>query len=119
MAAPNLKTPVTITGKTAVYNCTASLAAALSNAFSSGKLLKINVIRASNIDGTNAIDLDVSIYRSSTHTYLSSGITIPVKSTFVLISKEDFVYLEEGDAIFAKSSTAAKIDLTISYEDIS
>jgi hypothetical protein len=119
MAAPNLKTPTTITGKTAVYNCTGTLAAALTNSAASGKLLKINVIRASNVDGTNAIDVDVSIYRGSTHTYLASAISVPIKSTIVITSKEDYIYLEEGDSIYAKSSTSTKIDLTLSYEDIS
>ena len=42
MTAPNLKSPTTITGKTARYDVTASIAAALSNASSSGKALKIN-----------------------------------------------------------------------------
>ena len=37
MAAPNLKSPTTITGKTARYAVTASLAAALSNSAASGK----------------------------------------------------------------------------------
>ena len=44
MSAPNLKSPTTITGKTARYAVTASLAAALSNASSSGKALKINIV---------------------------------------------------------------------------
>ena len=40
MAAPNLKSPTTITGKTARYAVTASLVAALSNSSSSGKALR-------------------------------------------------------------------------------
>jgi hypothetical protein len=122
MAAPNLKSSSTLTsviGKTAVYNCTNTLAAVLSNGAASGKVLKINVIRASNIDTATGINLDVSLYRGTTHTYLCFGVTVPFKSTLIVLSKEDFLYLEEGDAIYAQSSTTAKIDLTITYEDIS
>ena len=122
MAAPNIKSPATlttVTGKTAIYNCTATLAAALSNASSSGKVLKVTAIRAANVDGTNSVDLDLSHYRGTTHTYIAYKVTIPAASTLLPLSREEYLYLEEGDAIYAKASTAAKIDLLISYEDIS
>lgn len=118
MAAPNLKAPSTITGKTAAYSCTSSLAAALSNSAASNKVLKVNTIRAANIDATSAFSIDLTVYRSSTHTYLASAISVPVNSTLLLLSKEEYLYLEEGDAIYAKGSTSGKIDLTISYEEI-
>jgi hypothetical protein len=122
MAAPNIKSPATITtvnGKTATYNCTATLAAALSNGASSGKVLKVTAIRAANVDGTNSIDVDVSHYRGTTHTYLAYRVTVPAASTLVVLSREEYLYVEEGDAIYAKASTTGKIDLLISYEDIS
>ena len=57
MAAPNLKSPTTITGKTARYAVTASIAAALSNASSSGKVLKINsLIQAEINNGSKDYD---------------------------------------------------------------
>jgi hypothetical protein len=119
MAAPNLKSPTTITGKTQPYSVTASLASVLANAPNSGQLMRVNTIRAANADGTTNYDLDVSHYRSSTHTYLCKTVTVPAKSTLVLLSREDILYLEEGDSIFAKASTASKIDLLITYEAIS
>lgn len=118
MAAPNLKQPVTITGKTATYNCTATLAVALSNAAASGKVLKVNTVRAANIDTSLNIAFDLTVYRGSTHSYIASAITIPVASTLIALSKEEYIYLEEGDAIYAKSGVAGKIDLTIGYEEI-
>lgn len=118
MAAPNLKTPSSITGKTATYSCTTSLAAALSNAAASNKVLKVNTIRATNLDTGLNIDVDVSHYRGTTHAYLASAITVPVKSSLLVLSKEEYLYLEEGDAIYAKAGVNAKIDLTITYEEI-
>jgi hypothetical protein len=44
MAAPNLKNPTTITGRTARYAVTTSLGNALANSPSSGKVFKINSI---------------------------------------------------------------------------
>jgi hypothetical protein len=52
MAAPNLKNPTTITGKTARYAVTASLASVLANGAASGKVFKINSIFCANVDGT-------------------------------------------------------------------
>lgn len=122
MAAPNIKSPSTIsvvTGKTAPYNCTDTLAAALSNGSGSGKVLKVTAIRAANVDGTANVALDCSHYRGSTHTYIAYKVTVPAGSTLLPLSREEYLYLEEGDAIYAKASVTTKIDLLISYEDIS
>lgn len=119
MTAPNIKQPTTIIGKTAVYRCTTSLASVLENSTNSGKAYKVNAIRASNIDSSLNIDVDVTYYRSLAHSYIASGITIPIKSTLVVLSKEEYIWLEEGDAIYAKASTGAKIDITVHYEEIS
>lgn len=119
MAAPNLKSLTTVTAKMVTYNCTSTLASVLANSAASGKVFKINNIRAANIDAVSAFSVDITVYRSSTHTYLANAIAIPVNSSLIVVSKEDYIYLEEGDAIYAKSSVSAKIDLTISYEEIS
>jgi hypothetical protein len=62
MTAPNLKNPTSITGKTARYAVTNTAGNVLSNATSSGKVLKINSIFCANVDGTNNADISVSIY---------------------------------------------------------
>ncbi|NBS71073.1 hypothetical protein EBT31_19525 [bacterium] len=117
MAAPNLKSPTTITGKTAVYACTASLASALSNGASSGKVFKINGIRAANTT-TAAGTIEVTIFRSSTHYELIKTAQVPVNSAFVVLNREEYLYLEEGDAIYAKANAATTIDLILTYEEI-
>lgn len=119
MTAPNIKQPSSVIGKTAVHRCTTLLTSVLQNNSNSNKVYKVNAIRASNIDTSLNIDVDVTYFRSSSHSYIASSITIPVKSTLVVLSKEEYIWLEEGDAIYAKASTAAKIDLTIHYEEIS
>lgn len=118
MAAPNLKSPTTITGKTVAYNCTTSLASVLSNGGSSGKVLKINTIRAANLT-TTGVSVDVTLYRGSTHYYIVDAATAPPYSSLVILNKEEYFYLEEGDAIYAKSSAGTSVDLILNYEEIS
>jgi hypothetical protein len=119
MAAPNLKNPTTITGKTARYAVTASLASVLANGAASGKALKINSIFCANVDGTNAADISVSIYDGSTDRYLAKTISVPADATQIISTKETYFYLEEGDSIRAVANAASDLELVIGYEDIS
>ena len=118
MAAPNLKSPTTITGKTARYAVTTTLANALANAANSNKVLKINSIFCANVDGTNAADISVSIYNGTTDFYLAKTITVPADATQIISSKETYFYLEEGDSIRALASAASDLELVIGYEEI-
>ena len=119
MTAPNLKSPTTITGKTARYAVTASLANALANSAASGKVLKINSIFCANVDGTNAADISVSIYNGTTDFYLAKTIAVPADATQIISTKETYFYLEEGDSIRATGSHVSRLELVIGYEDIS
>lgn len=119
MAAPNLKSPTTILGKTARYAVTTSLAAALTNSAASGKVLKINSIFCANVDGVNAADISVSIHDGTTDRYIARTISVPADATQVLSTKETYFYLEEGDSIRALASAAGDLELVIGYEDIS
>ena len=118
MAAPNLKSPTTITGKTARYAVGSGLATAISGV-PSGSVYKINSIFCANVDGTNAADISVSIYDGSTDFYLAKTITVPADATQIISSKETYFYLEEGDSIRAIASAASDLELVIGYEDIS
>ena len=119
MAAPNLKSPTTINGKTARYAVTGSLANALANSAASGKVLKINSIFCANVDGTNTADISVSIYNGTTDFYLAKTIAVPADATQIISSKDTYVYLEEGESIRAIANAASDLELVIGYEDIS
>lgn len=122
MAAPNIVNVTSILGKTAYdANVAATQSITLSNAASSDKLLKINTIIATNIDGTN--DADISVYVSTAGNstalwYLANTITVPADSSLVIISKDTSFYLEEDRAIRAFASVAGDISLMISYEEM-
>lgn len=117
MAAPNLLTSVTVTGKTAVANVTTSNTAFLTNATSSGKVLKVNLLMVSNIDGVNAGDISIDLYRSSTPYYVARTIAVPADASLDLLSKP--IYLEEGDSLKCLASANNTLNLVCSYEDIS
>jgi hypothetical protein len=118
MAAPNLKSPTTITGKTARYAVGSGLATAISGV-PSGSVYKINSIFCANVDGTNAADISVSIYNGSTDFYLAKTIIVPADATQIISSKDTYFYLEEGDSIRAVANAASDLELVIGYEDIS
>jgi len=119
MAAPNLKTPITITGKTVGYAVTASLAAALSNSAASGKVFKINSVYCANVDGAASADITLEHYNGATGFKIAYQITVPAKATQVLVTREGYIYLEEGHSIRAVASAASDLELVIGYEEIS
>jgi hypothetical protein len=119
MAAPNLNDPSTIIGKTVPYAVTTSMAAALSNAASSGKVLKINSVYCANVDGTDAADITLQFFDGTNGSKIGSTITVPADATQVLVTREAYIYLEEGHSLRAQASAAGDLELTISYEDIS
>lgn len=100
------------------YAVTTSLAAALSNAAASGKVLKVNAVYCANVDGTNSADIDLSYFNGTTDFYLARTIPIPPDATQVLVARDAFIYLEEGDSLRARASVAGDLELVISYEEI-
>jgi hypothetical protein len=121
MAAPNLVAPTTINGKTVGAALTTSSADILTNSSGSNKVLKVNSVYIANIDGTNAADVTVTVYdASAVVSYnLAKTISVPADATLVVIDKDAYVYLEEGDKIAALASANGDLEIVISYEDIS
>jgi hypothetical protein len=120
MAAPNLLTSTSITGKTAGQAITTAATAIVTNAASSGKLLKINALYISNVNGTASADVTVDVYKGGATAYrLSYLITVPAKSTINVIAKDMQVYLEENDSLRLTASINSYLEGVCSYEDIS
>jgi hypothetical protein len=119
MAAPNLKSPTTILGKAVGYAVTASMAAALSNSAASGKVLKINSVYCANVDGAAAADISLEHYNGTTGFKIASTIAVPADATQVLVTREAYIYLEEGHSLRAVASAASDLELVIGYEEIS
>lgn len=124
MAAPNIVNVSTITGKTAVVDLsTTNATAVVSNAASSGKVFKVNSLYVSNVDGTNAADITISLYAEDdiggTATEIVKTVSVPADATLVVISKDSAIYLEEDKSIGATAGVANDLKIVCSYEEIS
>lgn len=119
MAAPNIWNLDTVTGKTAVLAVTTSATAIVTNSAASGKVLKINSLIVSNVDGTNAADVTVDVYRSATAYHLAKTVSVPADEVLVVISKDMTIYLEEGDTLRVTASANSDLQAVCSYEDMS
>ena len=118
MAAPNIVGVTTITGKTAVLAVTTSATAIVSNSAASGKVFKVNALYVANIDGTNACDLTVDLFRSSTAYKIASTVSVPADATLIVTDKSTGFYLLEDKSIGATASAANDLVVTCSWEEI-
>jgi hypothetical protein len=124
MAAPNIVNVSTITGKSATVALSSTNATALvSNAASSGKVFKINMIQVANVDGVNAADVTVDMHSAAsgggTAYSLVATVSVPADSSLVALDKGTSVYLEEDRSITATASAANDLEVIVSYEEIS
>lgn len=128
MAAPNIASLTTITGKTTYLTPGGTTALVLlPNAASSNNVLKINQIVVANVDGTNAVDATVSIYTNGavaqgsapsggTAYPIASTVSVPADASLIVVDKTTGLYLEEGTSISVTSGTASKLTFSVSYE---
>ena len=119
MAAPNVVNVTSIYGKTLGHALTTTLTTAiLPNGLNSGKLLKLNSIIISNIDGTNAADVTLSMHDGSNDFYLAKAVSVPAKSTLVVLGKDAPIYLEENQTVRGGASNGGDLHCIISYEEL-
>lgn len=124
MAAPNIVNVSTIIGKSATVALTTTSATSLvSNAASSGKVFKINMIQVANVDGTNACDVTVDVHSAAagggTAYSLVATASVGADSSLVVLDKNTALYLEEDRSITATAGTASDLEVIVSYEEIS
>ena len=130
MANPNIAALTTLTGNTTYLTPSATTAVVLlANAASSNQVFRINQIVAANVDGTNAVDVTVSLYTNGgvaqgsapsggTAFPIASTISVPADASLIVVDKTTAIYLQEGTSISVTSGTASKITYSISYEII-
>ena len=118
MAAPNLVNVSSIYGK----SVGASLGTGNTNILICGaeKVIKVNSIIVSNVDGSNSFDATVVFYDASqtANFHIAKVVTVPAKSTLIVMGKDSPVYLEESDKITAYASAASDGEIIVSYEEL-
>ena len=124
MANPNIVAVTAIRGDNSSVSLTTTAATSIvSNAASSGKVLKINTIIAANVDGTNAADITINKYSAAalggTAYPIASTISVPADASLVIVDKTTAIYLKENESIGATAGVANDLVITCSWEDIS
>jgi len=122
MANPNLAgTSTTIFGVTTYLTPgTTAATVLLSNAASSGTVMKINQIVAANVSGSAAVNVTVAINNlaagAGTAFPVASVVSVPQAASLIVVDKTTAIYLMENSSITVTSGTSSGITCSISYE---
>ncbi len=124
MAAPNIVNITSMIGRTGTTSLTTTSATnILNNAASSSKVLRVTLVRAVNVDGSNAADITVSLYSEAslggTQTELIQAKEVAINTNLDVITKDTPLYLEEDTSLGATASAADDIKMIVTYEEIS
>tara|TARA_B100000427_G_scaffold134389_1_gene111754 strand:+ start:261 stop:632 length:372 start_codon:yes stop_codon:yes gene_type:complete len=123
MTAPNIVNVSSIYGKSVFdADIATTKSAILTNAASSSKVLKVNSLIISNIDGSASADITATIENAagnSVNSTIAKTIAVPADATLALISKDISIYLEEDMSIHLLASAAGDLSAICSYEEIS
>ena len=131
MAAPNIVNVATITGVTTYIAGVSTvgtgngISTVVTNAASSGKVIKINCLVATAIGATTGVT--VNQYNSASQftgaaatVSLASTMTVPIYSSLAVIDKTNSIYLQENEQLgVIAQSNAGTLDVVCSYEEIS
>jgi len=123
MAAPNLASPTSITGKTTYLDLTStSETDLLVNSASSGKALRVTFLALCNVDGTATVDATVKIYSAAsggTGYEIVSTMTVPADATVTPLGRDLSLWLEEDRRLTVTASAADDLVVVCSYEEAS
>ena len=120
MANPNIVDVTSIYGKVAGQAVGITTTAIVTNSNGSNKVLKINSLTASNVDGVNTPHINVTVNKNqSTEYHITKTLAVPPDSVVIVISKDSSIYLEENDSLELVASAANDIEAICSYEEIS
>jgi hypothetical protein len=127
MANPNIVNATAIyAGSTGIRLLPTGTTAIISNASSSGKIFFVEALVVANTDTTNAVDVTVQAWNNATPgatgatgVAIASTITVPAKASLVVISKDMTQNVMENQSISVTPGTAAKLDVSCDYKEIS
>jgi len=127
MANPNIVSVASIYGECCGWALTTGLTTTLFTV-SASKLIKINRIVCTNVDGSSAADLDLlittdiqtslggTVASGATNIYLAKTISVPADASLVV--SDTPIYLREADILKGGASAASDLELFITYEVI-
>ena len=90
-----------------------------------GRIKKVNTILAVNSSTTTDYEASVYVYIPinsgvgvSSAAWLAKDVVVPAKSTMVIVSSDNPVYVEEGGYIAGYANVVSTLTYTLSYEVI-
>lgn len=85
-----------------------------------GRIKKVNTLIVTNTSTTTDYEASAYVYvtRQTGSSILARNVVVPAKSSMVIISSENPVYIEEGGYIGGYSNVVSTLTFTISYEVI-
>jgi len=122
MANPNIVNVASIYG-TVTYLAPANTTAntLITNAASSGTVLKVDSLTCTNVTGTAAtvtVSVNSAAAGGGTAYRLVYQMSVPANASLQVIDKNNFVYLTENTSIVVTSGTSSAIEYVTSYEII-
>ena len=123
MANPNLVNVAAIYGNNSTTALsTTNATAIINNPASSGKVFRVNSIVVSNVDGSTAADITISIYSQDdiggTAYQIASTISVPADASLIVTDKTTSFYLKEDQSVGATAGTASDLVVTASWEEM-
>ena len=124
MSNPNIVNVTAIYGNT-TYAALSTTGATvlLSNAASSNLVYKVNNIVVSNVNGTTAANVTVSVNSAAagggTPYDLAYQISVPAGASLIVTDKSTSFYLMENQSVVITAGTANYLEAVLSYENIS
>ena len=118
MAIPNIFSVGGLYYKTFAQNLTINESIILSNGPASHQVLQLQSMIVSNVDGTDSADVTVILYKNGTGFKIVNTCTVPAKSSLVVISKDNQIFLEEGDHLSVVASEDNDLQAICSYQEI-
>lgn len=121
MANPNIVGVTTINGNTTSVAGTVASRTLVNNKASSGKIMKVNTLLATN-NAAGAVSVTVVLYPQDDlggfPTFITRTVSVPQNSTLIVIDRNSSLYLME-DKTLAGNSSAVGITFTTSFDEIS
>lgn len=119
MTAPNLNRPASVVGKNATQAIDTFAAEIVSNPQDSNKTIRVVSLYVSNVDGQDAASVTVDIWDGEVARHICNTVAVPSDSTISVITREDVLYLSEGNSLRLTASASGDLEAVCSYEEIS
>ena len=116
MAAPNLLALTQVYGRSTATNIGTAVTVLLSNAFASGKSVKVVSVYVANVDSTTAAKVSVDFYRNSMSIRVIDRLQISPGDSLIVMDRNSALFLEEGDSLRCYSDQTDLMHVTVSYE---